>query len=55
MYPRREGFAFDREWPIFFVALVLQPTVLLLTGALSVAGSVRRALHVDPANVLREQ
>jgi hypothetical protein len=28
---------------------------LLLTGALSVAGPVRRALHVDPANVLREQ
>jgi len=28
---------------------------LLLTGALSVAGPVRRALHIDPANVLREQ
>ena len=28
---------------------------LLLTGALSVAGPVRRALHVDPANMLREQ
>jgi predicted permease len=28
---------------------------LLLTGALSVACPVRRALHVDPANVLREQ
>jgi ABC-type antimicrobial peptide transport system permease subunit len=28
---------------------------LLLTGSLSVAGPVRRALHVDPANVLREQ
>ncbi len=28
---------------------------LLLTGAISVAGPVRRALHVDPANVLREQ
>jgi predicted permease len=28
---------------------------LLLTGLLSVAGPVRRALHVDPANVLREQ
>ena len=28
---------------------------LLLTGAVSVAGPVRRALHVDPANVLREQ
>ena len=28
---------------------------ILLTGALSVAGPVRRALHVDPANVLRDQ
>jgi len=28
---------------------------VLLTGSLSVAGPVRRALHVDPANVLREQ
>jgi predicted permease len=28
---------------------------LLLTGSLSVAGPVRRVLHVDPANVLREQ
>jgi len=28
---------------------------LLLTGSLSVAGPVRRALHADPANVLREQ
>jgi ABC-type antimicrobial peptide transport system permease subunit len=28
---------------------------LLLTGSLAVAGPVRRALHVDPANVLREQ
>jgi predicted permease len=28
---------------------------ILLTGALSVAGPVRRALHIDPANVLREQ
>ncbi len=28
---------------------------LLLTGSLSVAGPVRRALHIDPANVLREQ
>jgi ABC-type antimicrobial peptide transport system permease subunit len=28
---------------------------LLLTGSLSVAGPVRRALRVDPANVLREQ
>jgi predicted permease len=28
---------------------------LLLTGLLSVAGPVRRALRIDPANVLREQ
>ena len=28
---------------------------ILLTGLLSVAGPVRRALHIDPANVLREQ
>jgi predicted permease len=28
---------------------------ILLTGLLSVAGPVRRALHVDPAHVLREQ
>lgn len=28
---------------------------VLLTGSLSVAGPVRRALHVDPANLLREQ
>jgi hypothetical protein len=28
---------------------------LLLSGGISIAGPVRRALHVDPANVLREQ
>jgi hypothetical protein len=28
---------------------------IVLTGSLSVAGPVRRALHIDPANVLREQ
>jgi predicted permease len=28
---------------------------LLLTGSLSVAGPVRRALHIDPATLLREQ
>lgn len=28
---------------------------LVLTGSLSVAGPVRRVLHVDPANLLREQ
>ncbi len=30
-------------------------STILLTGGLSVAGPVRRALHIDPANVLREQ
>lgn len=38
--------------PFVLAAVAL---TLLLTGALSVAGPVRRALHVDPANVLREQ
>jgi ABC-type antimicrobial peptide transport system permease subunit len=28
---------------------------ILLTGVISVAGPVRRALHVDPAILLREQ
>jgi ABC-type antimicrobial peptide transport system permease subunit len=28
---------------------------MVLTGSLSVAGPVRRALHIDPANLLREQ
>ena len=28
---------------------------ILLTGSLSVAGPVRRALRIDPANLLREQ
>jgi predicted permease len=28
---------------------------MVLTGSLSVAGPVRRALHLDPANLLREQ
>jgi predicted permease len=47
---------------IVFQATAQDPMVLtavaltiLLTGALSVAGPVRRALHVDPANVLRDQ
>ena len=35
--------------------LVAVAFTILLTGALAVAGPVRRALHVDPANVLREQ
>jgi predicted permease len=38
--------------PIVLIAVAL---TVLLTGSLSVAGPVRRALHVDPANVLREQ
>jgi predicted permease len=38
--------------PLVLAAVTL---TLLLTGSLSVAGPVRRALHVDPANVLREQ
>jgi len=37
-----------------FVIAAVAFTVLL-TGSLAVAGPVRRALHVDPANVLREQ
>ncbi len=28
---------------------------ILLTGSVSVAGPVRRALHIEPANLLREQ
>jgi predicted permease len=38
--------------PIVLIAVAL---TILMTGALSVAGPVRRALHADPANVLREQ
>jgi len=37
-----------------FVILAVAFTILL-TGSLSVAGPVRRALRIDPANVLREQ
>src|SRR5208283_3970921 len=37
-----------------FVLAAVAFTVLL-TGSLSVAGPVRRALHVDPANLLREE
>ena len=37
------------------VVLLAVAFTVLLTGSLSVAGPVRRALHVDPANVLREQ
>ena len=38
--------------PFVFAAVVL---TLGITGSLSVAGPVRRALRIDPANVLREQ
>jgi predicted permease len=38
--------------PFVLAAVVL---TLLLTGALSVAGPVRRVLHADPATLLREQ
>jgi predicted permease len=38
--------------PVVLTAVAL---TILLTGALSVAGPVHRALHVDPAQVLREQ
>jgi predicted permease len=38
--------------PIVLGAVTL---TILLTGCLSVTGPVRRALHVDPANVLRDQ
>ena len=37
--------------PLVLAAVAL---TMLLTGCLSVAAPVRRALHVDPANVLRE-
>lgn len=47
---------------IVYAATAQDPVVLggvaltiLLTGLLSVAGPVRRALHVDPANLLRDQ
>jgi predicted permease len=40
------------EDPFVLVAVAL---TMALTGALSVAGPVNRALHIDPANVLREQ
>jgi predicted permease len=37
------------------LVLVAVAATLLLTGMLSVAGPVRRALNIDPANVLREE
>ena len=36
------------------IVLTAVASTILLTGALSVAGPVRRALHVDPAHFLRE-
>jgi predicted permease len=38
--------------PFVLAAVVF---TMLLTGSLSVAGPVRRALHIDPAKLLREQ
>jgi len=38
--------------PFVLAAVVL---TVLLTGSLSVAGPVRRALYIDPANLLREE
>jgi predicted permease len=38
--------------PLVLIAVVL---TMVLTGALSVAGPVRRALQIDPAKLLREQ
>ena len=38
--------------PFVLAAVAL---TILLTGALAVAGPVRRALHIDPAILLREQ
>ena len=39
-------------YPFVLAAVVF---TMLLTGLLSVAGPVRRVLHVDPAKLLREQ
>lgn len=38
--------------PLVLAAVI---TTMMLTGILSVAGPVRRALHIDPAKLLREQ
>jgi ABC-type antimicrobial peptide transport system permease subunit len=38
--------------PFVLVAVVF---TMVLTGSLAVAGPVRRVLHIDPANLLREQ
>jgi hypothetical protein len=37
------------------VVLIAVAFTVLLTGSLAVAGPVRRVLHVDPANLLREE
>jgi predicted permease len=42
----------DAQDPFVIAAVAL---TMVLTGSLSVAGPVRRALHVDPAKLLREQ
>jgi len=38
--------------PFVLAAVAL---TMVLTGSLSVAGPVRRVLHIDPASLLREQ
>ena len=38
--------------PFVLVSVAL---TMVLTGSLAVAGPVRRALHIDPAKLLREQ
>ena len=42
----------DAQDPFVLAAVAL---TMVLTGLLSVAGPVRRALHIDPAILLREQ
>jgi predicted permease len=42
----------DAQDPIVLVSVAF---TMVLTGSLSVAGPVRRALHIDPAKLLREQ
>jgi ABC-type antimicrobial peptide transport system permease subunit len=37
------------------LVIALVATTMIVTGALAVTGPVRRALHVDPAILLREQ
>jgi ABC-type antimicrobial peptide transport system permease subunit len=42
----------DAQDPIVLASVAF---TMVLTGLLSVAGPVRRALHIDPAKLLREQ